>query len=112
MAVSDWSGNIRPYYIEGEALNLSVWWDAHQDVGKPIDCSFSNSFSGAIVWRGVFIVPDARPGQLVATVWNPPFPQEGIKLTAGSYVSACHFNNEAKASIGLNIIAIKPVDQP
>jgi len=111
MKVTDWSGNARPYYIAGEALNLHVWWDAKQDTGKPIDCSFSNSFSGEIIWRGTLIIPDAKPGQLVTnTVWNPAFPSSGLKLEAGSYISVCNFNNEAKASVALNVVEMKPTN--
>lgn len=111
MKVTDWSGNARPYYISGESLNLHVWWDANLDTGKPIDCSFSNSFSGEIIWRGVLIVPESKPGQLVTNaVWNPTFPETGLKLDAGSYIAVCNFNNESKASIGLNVVAVKSVN--
>lgn len=112
MKVTDWSGNIRPYYIEGESLNLHVWWDSNLDTGKPIDCSFSNSFNGEIIWRGVLIIPETKPGQLVTNIaWNPVFPETGLKLDAGSYIAVCNFNNEAKASVGLNIMAVKPAEK-
>jgi hypothetical protein len=107
MKVTDWSGNAKPYYVAGESLNLHVWWDANLDTGKPIDCSFSNSFNGEIVWRGVMIVPESKPGQLISSIaWNPAFPETGLKLDAGSYIAVCNFNNEAKASIGLNVVAV------
>ena len=105
MAITDWSGNTRPYYMAGEALNLQVYWDANQDAGKPVDCSVSNSFSGEIAWRGVLMIPESRPGQFVtATVWNPPYPETGIKLEVGSYIAVYNFNNEAQASVALNIV--------
>jgi len=110
MAVTDWSGNARPYYVEGEALNLHVYWDAKQDTGKPVDCAVSNSFSGEVVWRGILIIPEAKPGQLLTVVWNPPFPETGLKLRAGSYLAVCSFNNEAKASISLNVVKLGGAD--
>jgi len=107
MKVTDLSGNARPYYIEGEALSLHVWWDANLDTGKPIDCSFSNSFSGEIIWRGVLIIPESKAGQIVTTIWHPAFPDTGLKLDAGSYIAVCNFNNDSKASVKLNVVAVK-----
>ncbi|WPP47556.1 hypothetical protein [Pseudomonas sp. AN-1] len=107
MKVTDWSGNSRPYYLAGEAINLHVWWDANYDTGKAIDCSFSNSFNGTIAWRGVLVVPESKPGQLLQTIWNPAFPTEGLKLKEGSYVAVCNFNNEGKASVPLNVVSGK-----
>lgn len=108
MKVTDWSGNSKPYYVAGEALNLHVWWDSNLDTGKPVDCSFSNSFNGEVVWRGVLVIPESKPGQLVTnTSWTPAFPQTGLKLNAGSYIAVCNFNNEAKASVALNVVDVK-----
>ena len=107
MAVTDSSGNERPYYVEGEALNIHVFWDANLDVGKPIDCAVSNSFSGELIWQSVLLIPQAKAGQYMSHVaWNPPFPKSGLKLKAGSYVAVCNFNNEAKASIPLNVVKL------
>jgi len=107
MKVTDWSGNARPYYMAGEALNLHVWWDANYDTGKAVDCSFSNSFSGEVLWRGVLIIPESKPGQIVSnTVWNPAFPSSGLKFDAGSYISVCNFDNSQKASIAFTVVDV------
>jgi hypothetical protein len=110
MAVTDLPGNTRPYYVEGEALNLHVYWDATQDTGKPVDCAVSNSFSGEVIWRSILIIPEAKPGQLITTAWNPPFPETGLKPKAGLYLAVCSFNNEEKASISLNVIKLGGAD--
>lgn len=108
MAVSDWSGNQRPYYLAGEALNLHVFWDANHDVGKQIDCAVSNSFSAELIWRGILIVPNATPGSYVTANWTPPFPDEGIKFDQGSYIATCNFNDEARASVPVSIVGAPP----
>lgn len=107
MAITDWSGNHRPYFIENEALNLHVWWDSFRDTGKAIDCSISNAFSADILWRGTLIIPESKPGQLLANVtWTPPFPQMGLKLSQGSYLAVCNFDNEAKATVPITVVSV------
>ena len=108
MSVTDFSGNTRQYYLEGEFINLHVFWDKRHDAGKPIDCAFSNAFSGEIVWRGMMIIPDLQQSQSQAVVtWNPPYPETGLKPAPGSYTAVCNFNNEGKAQISFNVVSGK-----
>ena len=109
MTVTDWSGNVHSKYIAGQALNLHIGWDSEVDVGKQVNCSFSNAFSGELKWSGEFIIPSPIPEQRITkTIWKPALPATGIKLSPGSYISVCNFNGESKLSVPLEVISDKP----
>lgn len=104
LAVTDVQGVSKPVYQENEAMVLRLGWDLSRDEGKVFECSFADTFSGNVVWKGVATAPKVESGQKFAQLtWIPPQPVTGIKVKGGEYFSSCNFGNEVSLSVPVSV---------
>lgn len=104
LEVTNLQGVNRPYYQEGEAMALRLGWDYFHDADKIIECSFADSFSGEMVWKGTATVPAIAYGKkLVSLDWSPPMEDGGIKAKGGEYIAFCNIGNENVLSVPVSV---------
>lgn len=104
LTITDLQGVSRPYYQENEAMVLKLGWDYSRDAGKVFTCSFADTFSGEVVWRGITTAPEVAFGQKIVLLdWSPPLPEGGIKAKGGEYITSCNFGNESVLSLPVSV---------
>lgn len=104
LTITDLQGVNRPYYQEDEAIAIRLGWDYSRDAGKVFECSFADTFSGDVVWKGIATAPEVEFGQkIVPLEWSPPMPVAGIKVKGGDYISSCNFGNVTVLSVPVSV---------
>jgi hypothetical protein len=87
--MTDFAGARRVAFYEGEAINLQINWEEGLDTGKGATCSIVGALDGKVLWKGLGTLP-ARGTKLL---FDPPYPQEGLKPSIGAYITTCIFSN-------------------